>query len=126
MKKPWTDWEKVEDSERNVSCQRQLTVRKTKPIGPKPLRLTAIEDQSSVIEDGDSNDSQKTTIVQGPNKNLPTDDESNERHTQARETRVMSGWDSSLLNDFLSDDNSWEFVVPKKPAPNKAVIDIGN
>ena len=64
--------------------------------------------------------------MKGSNKNLPIDDEISETHTQARETRERSGCDSSLLNDFLSDDNSWEFVVPKKPAPNKAVIDIGN
>ena len=64
--------------------------------------------------------------MQGPNKNLPTDDESSETQTEARETREMSGCDSSLLNDFLSVDDSWELVVPKKPAPKKAIIYIGN
>ena len=87
-----------------------------------PEVQTAIGDHSLVIEDGECTNSQKTTTVRGPNKKLPIDDERSETQPQARETRERSGCDSSLVNDFLSDDDSWELVDQKKPAPEKAVI----
>ena len=85
-----------------------------------PKVQTAIGDQSLVIEDGECSNSQKTTIVQGPNKKLPTDDERSETQPQARETRERSGCDSSLLNDFLSDDDLGRVSGSKKASTRES------